>query len=195
MEKNCFDCESCMYICEGDYICDLTQEIVRVNHSTPTEYFMSCKNENKQDSNIKTKENFSNKEIINRLDCISEMTNEKIKINSNYIKATCKAAYTLLCSQNQTVNKLKDNNRKRKAINKINKNLRKKLSHLLSAYEFKQEVLNDINSRLMDYLISSGNDNGFNNYLSQQIRYLQNILASQGISVDYKMNNKNKEQD
>lgn len=179
MEKNCFDCENCIYICDGDYMCDLIHEIVRVNHSEATEYFMSCKSRNKQNSKIKPKESFSNKEIINKLDCISEMTNEEIKVNFNHIRTTCKAAHTLLCSLNQTIKQLKYNNRKRKTTNKINKNLRKKLSYLLSTYEFNQEVLNDISRRLMDYLISSGNDNGFNDYLSQQIRYLQNILKGQ----------------
>lgn len=167
-------------------MCDLIYEIVRVNHSEPTEYFMLCKNNNKQNSKTKTKEDSSYIKLKNRLDCISEMTNEEIKVNSNYIRTTCKAVCTLLCSQNQTIKQLKYNNRKRKTANKINKILRKKLSHLLLTYEFNQEVLNDISRRLMDYLISSGNDNGFNDYLSQQIKYLENILRNKGIKLDEK---------
>lgn len=195
MEKDCFSCKNCLYICEGDYMCEITHQIVRVNHSEPTSYFMVCKKENKQNSNIKTKEVYLSNKIRNGINCISEMNDKEIKVNSNYIRNICKATYNLICSQSKTIKQLKYNNRKRKTNNKINKDLREKLGYLLSTYEFKQEVLNDIRSRLMDYFISSGNDNGFNNYLSQQIRYLENILVSQGISVDYKTNNKNKEKD
>lgn len=40
-KKNCFYCENCIYLCEGDYICDVMQEIV-VSAFEPTEDFMIC---------------------------------------------------------------------------------------------------------------------------------------------------------
>lgn len=186
MEKDCFSCKNCLYISEGDYMCEIMHQIVRVNHSEQTSYFMACKRENKQSSNIKTKEVYLSNKIRNGIDCISEMNDNEIKVNSNYIRNICKTTYNLICSQNKTIKQLKDNDRKRKANNKINNNLRKKLSHLLSTYEFNQEVLNDISRRMMDYLIGSGNDNGFNDYLSQQIKYLENILRNKGIKLDEK---------
>lgn len=40
-KRNCFYCENCLYIGEGDYLCDMRQEIV-VSTFEPTEEFMCC---------------------------------------------------------------------------------------------------------------------------------------------------------
>lgn len=41
-KRNCFYCENCIYLSEGDYLCDMLQEIV-VSAFEPTEAFLVCK--------------------------------------------------------------------------------------------------------------------------------------------------------
>ena len=38
---NCFNCSHCMYIGEGDYLCDVTQDVV-ISNWTPAEDFYAC---------------------------------------------------------------------------------------------------------------------------------------------------------
>lgn len=40
--KNCFDCENCIYVLQGDYLCDMINEIVITEFSSPIEHFMEC---------------------------------------------------------------------------------------------------------------------------------------------------------
>lgn len=42
LERNCYNCDHCQYICEGDYICDFNQDIVIADWE-PTGNFNSCK--------------------------------------------------------------------------------------------------------------------------------------------------------
>jgi len=41
-ERQCFSCDHCVYIGEGGYICDLTNDVV-IDDWEPTEDFNSCK--------------------------------------------------------------------------------------------------------------------------------------------------------
>lgn len=41
-EHNCHDCENAMYICEGDYICDLAPAKLVISDWIPTENFNMC---------------------------------------------------------------------------------------------------------------------------------------------------------
>lgn len=42
--KNCYDCDHCQYIGEGDYICDvdITEAVVVVEDWSPTEDYYYC---------------------------------------------------------------------------------------------------------------------------------------------------------
>lgn len=40
-ERHCFNCDRCLYICEGDYLCELSNEVV-IDDWQPTEHFASC---------------------------------------------------------------------------------------------------------------------------------------------------------
>ena len=42
VKRNCFYCDKCEYLGEGDYVCDEEQEIV-VSSFEPTEAFLVCK--------------------------------------------------------------------------------------------------------------------------------------------------------
>lgn len=42
--NNCFECENCIYVGEGDYFCDNIMEFV-IEDWLPSEYFGGCKNE------------------------------------------------------------------------------------------------------------------------------------------------------
>lgn len=47
--KDCFDCEQCLYICEGDYICTLGEpKIVLTEFTSPTGDFVWCIEENRK---------------------------------------------------------------------------------------------------------------------------------------------------
>lgn len=41
MKKSCNDCEHCMYICEGDSICDINNKII-LDDWTPTDEYFWC---------------------------------------------------------------------------------------------------------------------------------------------------------
>ena len=40
--KMCQDCEHCMYICEGDFICDMDEPVLVMEDFEPTEDYMYC---------------------------------------------------------------------------------------------------------------------------------------------------------
>lgn len=44
-------CDYCLYIGEGDFVCDKTQEIV-VSDWRPTDYYLTCKQKNKENYNV-----------------------------------------------------------------------------------------------------------------------------------------------
>lgn len=41
--KTCYECENCLYVGEGDHICDMSMTIV-ISDWEPTDEFMCCKN-------------------------------------------------------------------------------------------------------------------------------------------------------
>lgn len=45
MTESCFNCDHCLYICEGDYICDLDNSLIIEDFSDPTEDFFFCDGE------------------------------------------------------------------------------------------------------------------------------------------------------
>lgn len=61
-----------------------------------------------------------------------------------------------------------------------------KLSALLLEYKFIDVVLQDICQRIGDCMMSYDSKEAKEQYIGQQVRYLENILKSQGISVNYK---------
>lgn len=40
---NCFNCSHCLYIEDGDYICDMTNDVIIVEFSARTHDFYQCK--------------------------------------------------------------------------------------------------------------------------------------------------------
>lgn len=40
--KACQDCNHCVYICEGDYICDFDEPVLILEDFTPTDDYMYC---------------------------------------------------------------------------------------------------------------------------------------------------------
>lgn len=40
--KMCQNCEHCVYICEGDFICDMDEPILVMEDYTPTEDYLYC---------------------------------------------------------------------------------------------------------------------------------------------------------
>lgn len=42
IEKHCYNCEKCLYIGEGGYMCEASNDIV-IDDWTPTDDFCSCK--------------------------------------------------------------------------------------------------------------------------------------------------------
>lgn len=42
--NNCFKCDECTYICEGDYLCSQTDQIVAEDH-LPNENYGNCEGE------------------------------------------------------------------------------------------------------------------------------------------------------
>lgn len=41
--RNCQNCANCIYICEGDFYCDETWDIVLTDFTTPTKDYLKCK--------------------------------------------------------------------------------------------------------------------------------------------------------
>jgi len=46
-KKKCETCDECVYIGDGDYVCtkEIPARVVLVNHSTPEEDYLWCKND------------------------------------------------------------------------------------------------------------------------------------------------------
>lgn len=42
---NCENCDECVYVCEGEYLCMKTEKIVITDFGTPTECYMNCMKE------------------------------------------------------------------------------------------------------------------------------------------------------
>lgn len=40
--ETCLECDECVYICEGDYVCLKIHEIVVEEFGQPTEHWMDC---------------------------------------------------------------------------------------------------------------------------------------------------------
>ena len=40
--KMCQDCEHCIYICDGDFICDMDEPVLVMEDYTPTEDYLYC---------------------------------------------------------------------------------------------------------------------------------------------------------
>lgn len=41
-QKRCENCGNCLYICEGDYLCDEMGEVVISDYNEPTSDYMAC---------------------------------------------------------------------------------------------------------------------------------------------------------
>lgn len=48
--KVCATCEHCVYICEGDYLCEETNHIVYTDYGSPTKYNFKCKGKRWKDA-------------------------------------------------------------------------------------------------------------------------------------------------
>lgn len=42
--KTCHNCDDCVYIGEGDFICDKCNPFIVMEDFVPNEYYMACKN-------------------------------------------------------------------------------------------------------------------------------------------------------
>lgn len=40
--KMCQNCEHCIYLCEGDFICDMDEPVLVMEDFEPTDDYMSC---------------------------------------------------------------------------------------------------------------------------------------------------------
>lgn len=45
--ESCLECDECVYICEGDYVCLKIHEIVVEEFGQPTEHWMDCQKKQK----------------------------------------------------------------------------------------------------------------------------------------------------
>lgn len=61
-----------------------------------------------------------------------------------------------------------------------------KLNYLIAKYDFPLCVLQDIRLRVGDCTASYTDKGIIEQYIGQQVRYLENILKVQGIEVNYK---------
>lgn len=60
-----------------------------------------------------------------------------------------------------------------------------KVNYLISKYDFPQVVVEDVDKRITDCRSYQQGEEYENNYISQQVRYLERLLKSKGIIETY----------